>query len=75
MLAANGAATAGSAGFHDEEKAMMIRNYADEERQHNPIDQAGAPPQPKRSDIGKSGRVGTGGPEEPKKYSNGTSAR
>jgi len=48
MLAANGSATAGSAGFHDEQKAMVIRNYADEERHQNPIDQPGASTNPKR---------------------------
>ena len=48
MLTANGGATAGSAGFNDEQKAPMIRNYADEERQQNPIDQTGAAANAKR---------------------------
>ena len=54
---------------------MVIRNYADEERTNNPIDQPGATAATKRLDIGKSGRSGTNGAEEPKKYSNGTSNR
>jgi len=39
MLSGGGGATAGS-GFREEPGGMAIRNYADEERQGNPIDQA-----------------------------------
>ena len=40
MLSGGGSATAGSLGFRDESGGgMVVRNYADEERQGNPIDQ------------------------------------
>lgn len=58
MLSGGASGTAGSLGFRDEPGGMAIRNYADEERQGNPIDQPMGTGNAKRQDIGKAPRNG-----------------
>ena len=76
MLAGNGSANPlSSGGFQSEDhtastKGIIIRNYADEERQQNPIDLMGAT-NPRRLDIGKTRAQANAEP----KYGSGPTAR
>ena len=79
MLVGNGSANPlSSGGFQGEDhtastKGMIVRNYADEERLQNPIDQMGAT-NSRRLDIGKVSS--TRGPANAEaKYGNGPTAR